>query len=136
MLITDGEESCDGDPMAAVEALVESGIDARVDIIGFALKDEAVKAEMAAWATAGGGVFLEAGNAKALSTTIRDALRAPFQVFGEDGALVATGTVGADGLLLEPGLYRVEVLTDPPTAFDRVALGSDDDVTLTIDVPD
>lgn len=32
VLITDGEETCDGDPAAVIEALQTSGIDARVNI--------------------------------------------------------------------------------------------------------
>ena len=45
ILLTDGEETCDGDPAAAIEALGEQGVDVRVNIVGFAIDDEALKDE-------------------------------------------------------------------------------------------
>ena len=135
VLVTDGAETCKGDPEAEIIALREAGIDVNLNIVGFALDDDDVKAEMAAWAEAGGGVFLDAADAKGLTRTIRAALQAPYQVFGEDGELVATGTVGSTGVQLDPGLYRVEVLTDPPAVFDRVELASADEVRLSLAAP-
>ena len=130
VLISDGKETCDGDPAAAIATLAESGIDVRLDIVGFALKDEALKAEMAAWAEAGGGSYHDAGDASELAATITAALRAPFRVYGPDGEPLAVGTVGGDPVALEPDTYRVEVLTEPPVLFDQVELGNGATVTL------
>src|SRR5690606_32861851 len=39
VLVTDGEETCDGDPAEAIRALADSGVDVRVNIAGFAIAD-------------------------------------------------------------------------------------------------
>ena len=40
VLVTDGEETCGGDPAAAIDNLRKAGIGTRVSIVGFALDDE------------------------------------------------------------------------------------------------
>ena len=43
ILITDGEESCKGDPVKAAAELKASGLDIRLNIVGFALKNPKVQ---------------------------------------------------------------------------------------------
>ena len=43
ILLTDGEETCGGDPAAAIKALRAANTDVRVNIIGFAIDDEALR---------------------------------------------------------------------------------------------
>jgi hypothetical protein len=50
VLVTDGEETCDGDPAAAIQSLIDQGIDVRVNIVGFALEDETLKETFREWA--------------------------------------------------------------------------------------
>ncbi len=45
VLLTDGEETCGGDPAAAIKRLHELGIQVQVNIVGFALDDDALKAQ-------------------------------------------------------------------------------------------
>lgn len=133
VVVTDGAETCEGDPEAAVRSLVEAGIDTTVNIVGFALDNEELKAKMAAWAAAGGGVFTDAQDQSALSAAIADALRAPFRVFDETGALVGEGIVGSDAITVPMGTYRVEVLTHPePRVFDGVRIDAGLSVQLEI----
>jgi hypothetical protein len=110
-------KTCDGDPAAAERALREAGLEATVNIVGFALEDPALKAEMASWAAAGGGTFFDAQDQDALLAGVTAALLAPFRVYDQDGALAAVGVVGGPEVELPPGIYRVEVLSDPPAAF-------------------
>ena len=130
MLITDGAATCDSDVPAAIAALGEAGIDVKLDIVGFALKDEKLKAQMADWAAAGGGAYYDATGAKELARSLTTALGAPFRVFGPDTEPLAVGSVGGEAVPLEPGTYRVEVLTEPPVFFDDVELGNGAAVTL------
>ena len=60
-IVSDGEETCDGDPVAAARALHTSGTRAIVNVIGFDLQaqDRAMLAEVA---EVGGGVYLDAAN--------------------------------------------------------------------------
>ena len=89
VVVTDGAETCDGDPEAAVRSLVEAGFETTVNIVGFALNNEALKERMASWA---------AGRAVACSSTPRTSRTCPrrsrtpcgrpFRVYDEAGALV------------------------------------------------
>ena len=81
VFVTDGKETCKGDPAAEVERLVELGVDVTINIVGFALEDPALKADMESWAAAGGGVFFDAQDQESLLAGIAAALRAPFRVY-------------------------------------------------------
>ena len=63
--------------------------------------------------------------------TLASALTAPYLVFDETGTLVAWGSAGDAGVELEEGVYRVEVLSDPPRTFEAVEV----DVTGTVELP-
>jgi len=74
-LISDGEETCGGDPVAAARSLHESGVQATVHVIGFDV-DEATRAQLEAISEAGGGRFFPAEDAKALRDHLNSALKA------------------------------------------------------------
>jgi hypothetical protein len=114
VLIADGDETCRGDPEAAIETLRASGLDVHVNPVGFALDDEALKERMSAWVELGGGSYFDASGADALIESILTAVSPPYRVHGASGAVVADGTIGGDPVELDPGVYRVEVLLDPP----------------------
>jgi len=109
ILLTDGEETCDGDPAAAIEALAEQGVDVRINIVGFAIDDEALKDEFRAWAELGGGEYLDAGEAEALGGALERSLRIPFEIIDEAGDVVAGGFVGDDPLDVPAGRYSVRI---------------------------
>jgi len=131
VLLTDGNETCDGDPSAAIEELQASGVDINLNIVGLALDDEALKEQMAAWAAAGDGSYFDAASASELGQALANAVAAPYRVFAlGDEEPIASGTVGGSSVVLDPGTYRVEVRTDPPVAFDDVLLGGGASVIL------
>ena len=92
---------------------------------------------MGGWAEAGGGGYFDASSANELVSAIelaisgRVAIGTPFRVFGTEGELAEHGTVGRHAVEVEPGTYRVEIIEDPPIAFEGVAVGAGDDVKLT-----
>lgn len=113
VLVTDGEETCEGDPEAAIAQLRESGLDARVNIVGFAIDDAVLAETFAAWADTGGGTYFDARGAEALEESIADALQPRFDITRKylDGrsevvarvALGETITVPAGKLIITPG---------------------------------
>ncbi|WP_191621147.1 VWA domain-containing protein [Marinihelvus fidelis] len=113
VLVTDGEETCDGDPEAAIEELRQAGLDARVNIVGFAIDDAALAETFAGWADAGGGSYFDASGAEALQGAIGDALKPRFDIIRTylDGRQETVGratlgetiTVPAGRLTLAPG---------------------------------
>lgn len=131
VLVTDGKEDCGGDPAAAIRAVTDAGLATTVHLIGYALPDdEELRRDMAEWATIGGGQFWEATDRATLAAALDRATTAPYLVFDEDDVLVAQGLVGDDGAEVEVGVYRVEVLTDPPASFEDVELEAGAEVDL------
>jgi hypothetical protein len=121
VVVSDGQESCGGDPAAAVQALRSQGFDVTLNIIGLDL-DRKTRRAIARLAEAGGGTYLDAQDADELASAITRAVGAPFLVLDVDGVVVGSATVGGDAVSVPPGTYRVEVRTDPPVTWDPVAV--------------
>ena len=122
MLITDGEETCDGDPGAAINALVAQGVDIRVNIVGFAIDDPAIEGTLAAWAEQGGGQYFPAADAEDLGPALTQALQPPFEVQDSDGFTVGAGIVNGEAVPVPAGRYTVVVGTAPPTTIEQVVV--------------
>jgi post-segregation antitoxin (ccd killing protein) len=136
VLITDGKATCDQDPEEALAELRDAGIEVSLNIVGFALDDEAVKEQMRAWAEANLGNFYDATDADSLTEAVKVAVAAPVDIYavGDDAAPVASTTVGAPPVELPPGEYRVVVLSDPAREFGDVFLGGGEAVSLELPV--
>jgi hypothetical protein len=129
VLVTDGEETCGGDPKAAIGTLRGAGIDVRVNIVGFAIDELALAEEFEAWAKAGAGSYFDARDGKALASAMRAALRQPYAV-EKNGATVATGVVNGEPLELPPGSYQVKVLSNPAKSLGEVTIEAGGEVKL------
>jgi hypothetical protein len=132
VLVTDGEETCGGDAAAAIQALVASGIDVRVNIVGFAIDDAALAATFTEWASLGNGQYLDAGNAGELNAAITQAILPAFEVLDTGGTVVASGQVGGDPVALPPGAYTVVVQSEPQITIDVVV---ESGVPIEVEVP-
>lgn len=120
LLITDGEESCGGDPEAAITALRDAGI-ATVNIVGLALPDdEQVQATFAAWAELGGGVYYDTTTGEELAAALNQILQPEFVVFDPDGSEVARGHVNSKSVSVPSGVYRVHVYSLPERIVEGV----------------
>jgi hypothetical protein len=135
VLVTDGEETCNGDPAAAIQSLIDQGIDVQVNIVGFALDDDALRAQFRDWARIGNGSYFDATNAQELDQAIAKAVQAPFRVLDADGNEVARGTVGGDPIDVPPGAYTVVVLTDPEQRFENVVIEPGGQIELQLSGP-
>ncbi len=69
VLVTDGIEECKGDPCAAAKAIKDSGVDLKVNVVGFTLKDEQ-KELIKCVADETGGTYYDAKNAAGLSAAL------------------------------------------------------------------
>jgi len=133
ILVTDGEESCNGDPAAAIAKLRNEGIDVRVNIVGFAIDDTELKKSFSEWAELGGGQYFDAPDAESLKAGMQQALQSPFEVINDAGDVIATGIVGGASIELPAGEYRVKVLSEPVVTLDSVVVASDSITTLVVD---
>jgi len=132
ILITDGEETCDGDPLAEINRLKEQGLDVRVSIVGFAVDDQALKDTFAEWAGAGGGGYFDATKPEELAPAVARALLPSFEVVSADGAVVATGVAGGAAIEVPPGTYTIRVLSDPVKEYPGVVVESGGTVSVTL----
>jgi hypothetical protein len=111
ILITDGEESCKGDPVKAAADLKASGLDIRLNIVGFALTNPKTQKDLAGFSEATGGLFYAAQSGQALGDALMVAaiVTFPYAVFDAAGKQVAAGEAGWPAEELPPGDYKVVV---------------------------
>jgi Mg-chelatase subunit ChlD len=130
VLVTDGIESCGGDPVAAARALQGRGR-TPVHVIGFGLgnSDDADAASLRAIAEASGGRFLTATSAEELREALTVTVGTSFRVVRRD-VTVAEGALGGGGpLRVSAGDYQVHIDSAPPVQLP-VTVASEEQVTL------
>ena len=131
VLVTDGIESCGGDPVQAARELREQGI--VVHVIGFGLGNASDEdaASLRAVANATGGRYVTAGSAEELKEALVQTVATSYSVF-KGNTEVANGSLGSGELLYLPqGDYRVELHSSPPQEM-RISLAPRDRLTLTL----
>ncbi|MGH8224223.1 MAG: vWA domain-containing protein [Woeseiaceae bacterium] len=132
VLVSDGIESCGGDPVQAAHALREQGI--IVHLIGFGLGNAADEdmASLRAVASASGGRYVTASSAEELKAALAQTVATSFSVY-QGNTEVAGGSLGsADVMLLPEGDYRVQLHSSPPVEA-YVSLAPRDQLTLTLE---
>jgi len=132
VLVTDGIESCGGDPVQAARELSEQGI--TVHLIGFGLGNAADEdtASLRAVADASGGRYVTAGSAEALKAALTQTVATTFSVY-KGGTEVANSSLGSgETLFLPEGDYRVVLDSSPPQEMP-ISLAPRDQLTLTLE---
>jgi len=132
VLVTDGLESCGGDPVAAARALQRQG-PVPVHVIGFGLGgDDADPASLRAIARASGGKYVTARSAEELRDALSATVGTAYQVM-RGGRSVAEGSLGVEGALRLPaGEYEVRVASRPPYSAP-IELSAEQSVTLVLE---
>ncbi|MEM7113284.1 MAG: Ig-like domain-containing protein [Chloroflexota bacterium] len=133
ILLTDGEETCDGDPAAAIAALSEQGIDVRIDIVGLDIVDDALQAEFLRWSELGGGQYFNAASSAELTEALSLSLGASYLVQNEAGDGIAVGIIGGPALKLPPGTYTVQVISAPDIMLEPITIGEGETVEVVIE---
>jgi len=111
VMLTDGEETCDGDLGQAVATLAEEGVDVRLNIVGFHIDELDLQADFVRYATAGGGEYFDSQDGEELVDGLASALAARFQVADATGRELATSRVDGEPVELPPGQYEIIVDT-------------------------
>ncbi len=132
VLVTDGIESCGGDPVQAARDLRAQGI--IVHLIGFGMGSAADEdtASLHAVANASGGRYVTAGSAEELKYALAQTVATSFSVL-KGSTEVASGYLGSDEpMYLPEGDYRVVLHSSPPQSVE-VSLAAKDRVTVTLE---
>ena len=132
VLVSDGIESCGGDPVQAARGLRDQGIVVHVIGFGFANTADEDVASLTAIAAASGGRFVTASTAEELKAALAQTVATSFSVYRGD-IEVAGGSLGSAGVMLLPeGDYRVQLDSSPPVEA-AFRLAPRDQLTLTIE---
>ncbi|MDJ0879426.1 MAG: VWA domain-containing protein, partial [Halieaceae bacterium] len=135
VLVTDGIESCGGDPVAEASRLRDEGV--AIHVIGFGIgsADDEDSASLDAIAQAADGRFFMAGSAEELKDALAGSVGTPFKIY--DGIrLVGSSVLGSDEpILLPEGQYLVELETSPPQEL-AVTLVPGEKLTVTLEKQD
>jgi len=135
LFISDGAETCDGDPVAAARELSASRLNYIFKLVGFDVAGQGgrIRDQLQAIAGAAGGSFTEAQSAGDFLAAVLGLVLPPtYRVEDATGAIVKEGTAGDGPFELEAGVYTVTVDTDPAMVFDNIVIEHDGTVTLNV----
>jgi hypothetical protein len=132
ILITDGIESCGGDINSIAPAIKKSGLDLKVNIVGFYITEKEARAELETIAGSTGGIYLDAQNATELLSAVQQTLQVEYLVLDEKGQVVAKGMVGGDAVKLKEGTYTIRVLLSPKPLETQVTVKTGAAMTYTL----
>lgn len=118
IILSDGEESCGGDPIAEVEKLKANGVNVIVNTIGLDV-DANTKAQLQGIAAAGGGEYFDAADSGQLTASLEKAVNSePVELqgeanFGNENVIPEGGSDFSDAVELDIKYFDGETYTLP-----------------------
>ena len=134
LLISDGMETCGGDPVAAAQELISLGYELRIHVVGFDVsRNVAARDQLIEIAQATGGVYYDAENSAQLREAL--SLAAPFSytVYDTEGDVVYAGRLGEAGPQLPAGSYTIVIDTNPPITLSNVQVEEQQTTMITVE---
>ncbi len=128
IVLTDGIETCDPTPrhphypLQVIRDLRKQGIDLRVNLVGFGIRQQTTHRLLLRIAQQGGGIYLQAQKEQDLRRSLRNALTTPVLIRDHHGRLLAQTSLNGSEVALESGNYRIDVMTQPPLLDQPVTL--------------
>lgn len=123
VLVSDGDETCGGDPVATAAALHTANPRLRVSVIGFNIEQEEWRQRLEDIAESGGGAYFDAANAAQLADALEQAVALAYRVIDSQGNEVYQGRIGST-VTLPPGAYRLEISSNTAMTFATVFVES------------
>jgi len=124
VLVTDGIESCNGDIKSIAPAIKKSGLDMKVHIVGFDIKEKESREQLEAIAKSTEGMYLDAKDAKSLLSALEQALKIEYVVLDEKGEVKARGFVGGEAVKIPEGSYTLRIMLAPLPLETKVTIKS------------
>lgn len=133
ILVSDGMETCRGDPIAAARSLVAAGYDLRVHVVGYDVAQfQAAREQLKKIAEVAGGVYFDVDDTEGLRSALQIAAPIRYEVYNEQGEVVFSGVLGEPGPRLPAGVYRVVIDTPPPLELESVGIQPEQTTTITL----
>jgi hypothetical protein len=121
VLVSDGEETCDANPVAVAGKLHTDNPRLRVAVVGFNIDAPEARANLSAIAESGAGPYFDASNAGQSTDALRQAISLSFRVIDSAGKEVYTGQLGTTANV-PAGTYKVVIGDDDPVQVDQVVV--------------
>ena len=135
LLISDGMETCGGDPLQAAQDLIGLGYDLRFHVVGFDIsRNVTARDQLIEIAQATGGVYYDAENSEELRKAL--SLAAPFSytVYDAQGDVVFAGRLGEEaGPQLPSGVYTIVIDTNPVITLSNVVVEEQHTTTVRVE---
>lgn len=112
ILITDGIESCNGDINSIAPALNGLGIDLKVHIVGFDIKEVEARKQLEVIAKSTDGVYLDAKDSQELLSSLEQTLQIEYAILDEKGDIKAKGFVGGKPVNVIEGTYTLRLMLE------------------------
>lgn len=122
VLVTDGIESCGGDIGSIASAIKAAGLELKVNIVGFDIKEAEGRQELESIARSTGGMYIDARNADELQGALGQTLKLEFVALDAAGKEAGRGAVGGEAVKLPAGDYTLRVLTAPQPVEIKVTV--------------
>ncbi len=137
LLVTDGMETCHGDPVKAAKDLLAAGYDLKIHVVGFDIGSlPKAREQLKEIAAATGGIYFDAQS----SSELRQALQLPtelrYHVYDQAGQEVFSGNLREPAPNLPAGVYRVVIDTLPPTVVENVIVSANKTTMITVERAD
>jgi hypothetical protein len=130
ILVSDGEESCGGDPVAAANNLNEAGLQVKMHVVGFDIEDEATREQLKGIAEITAGKYFDAAGAEELQSALKEAVRLTYTVYDADGEEIFQDFVGGETRRLKVGTYKIIINTEPPTVVENIDVEQSQEAVL------
>jgi hypothetical protein len=132
VLISDGVESCDGDITSIPPALKKAGLDLKVNIVGFDIKEAEARRQLEGIAESTGGIYLDAKDSRGLLASLEQTLKVEFVLMDEKGDIKARGVVGGGPVQVLEGTYTLELLLRPESLEMSITVSPNKKSKLTL----
>lgn len=132
VLVTDGIESCNGDIKSIAPAIKAAGLELKVHIVGFDIKEAEGRKELESIARSTGGRYVDASSADELTSALGQTLKLEYAVLDAAGKEVARGTVGGEPVGLAAGVYKLRVLLTPEPIEAEAVIKAGSVLSLTL----
>jgi len=123
LLVSDGMETCKGNPVAAAKALLAAGYKLRIDVVGFDVAGQPqARDQLKEIAQTTNGEYYSAQSSAELRAALQTSITIAYSVYDAQGQQVFSGEVGKTGPQLPPGTYRVVLETPTPVTVENVVV--------------
>ncbi len=134
LLVSDGMETCGGDPVLAAKDLLKAGYDLRIHVVGFDVSTNVpARDQLIEIAQSTGGFYYDARSAEELRRALSVAAPFSYTVYDEEGNTVFEGRIGEAGPALPAGVYTVVIDSNPPITLTGVVVRDQSTTLITVE---